>query len=279
MAPPKYRVQCCSFNGHLTVDFNAPDLTSWLIPTLEEGGHEYSGEDPPDFVAIGFQEMIPLHLSLSGLTKTALDLHDYKLKEAVERYAAVTGASEKKGRETYTLMAKKVLGGIALLVYTRDRTVTSRVVDVRVATAACGMFKVMGNKGGVGVRIVLDDEEDDEDDKYAPVEKDDTGNSVFTFVTAHLAAHDHGLKRRNEDYQSIVERLIFSSDGPSQHYQPRKPRNIFSSLKDVTLSAGGIQIYDTSYRASPCSSPSLPRQLLTPPTTVFFFGGEHTRSR
>lgn len=156
-------------------------------------------------------------------------------------------------------MSKKVLGGIALLVYTRDLTITNKVVDVRVATAACGIFRLMGNKGGVGVRITVDDisDHDDEDEEEVTgkieeshmEEKNNTGNTVYTFVTAHLAAHDHGLQRRNEDYRSIVERLVFSPDGPSEFYQPSRSKNIFKDLEKTTAAdAGGIQIYDTSYR-------------------------------
>lgn len=196
-----------------------------------------------------------------GLTKTALNEHDYKLKAAIESHAAVTSSTSKTQAlpETYTLMAKKVLGGIALLVYTRDLTITNKVVDVRVATAACGVFRLMGNKGGVGVRISVDDISDSGDEEEEEVirepseshleEKDSTGNTVYTFVTAHLAAHDHGLQRRNEDYRSIVERLVFSHDGPSEFYQPSRSKNVYKSLENATVSdAGGIQIYDTSYR-------------------------------
>mgnify|MGYP001612354126 FL=1 len=147
-------------------------------------------------------------------------------------------------RESYTLLSKKVLGGIALLVYTRDTTVTDRVVDVRVATAACGIFGRMGNKGAVGVRVTIEDG----DSEKAP-EGEDTGDTVLTFATAHLAAHDSGLERRNQDWRSIVERLVFAPDGPSEYYKPKRAKDVFAKLAKATaLDAGGIQIYDTSYR-------------------------------
>lgn len=196
------------------------------------------------------------HLALAGFTQTALDLNDFKIKASIEEHASTTG-SEKGGKEAYTLVAKKVLGGISLLVYTRDKTVTSKVVDVRVATAACGIFNVMGNKGAVGVRVVLDDEE--EDDKTSVDSQENTGNSVFTFVNAHLAAHDSGLQRRNSDYKSIVERLVFNPDEASEHFQPKRTSNIFAGVPVTSRTAApGIGIYDTSY--------------------LFFFGGTSTSS-
>lgn len=176
---------------------------------------------------------------MAGFTRTALDSHDYLIKEAIESH--ITNSRSGKTRDTYTLMAKQTLGGIALLVYTRDRTVTHKVVDVRVATAACGIARVMGNKGGVGVRIVLD--EDDED-----VKDEEGDGGVFTFVTAHLAAHDKGLERRNQDYQSVVERLVFSREGESTHFRPtpRRKRDVFRDLAGRGT-VDGYQIYDTSY--------------------------------
>lgn len=162
-------------------------------------------------------------------------------------------------------MSKSILGGIVLLVYTRDRTVTKKVVDVKIATAACGIFGVMGNKGGVGVRIVLDkdiagaggsddEDSDDEDDRGSKddLSSIDSGGEkikekvVFTFVTAHLAAHDHGLQRRNRDYAQIVSRLVFTPDAPSTHYTPRRIGSSESKSSSERI-INGNQIYDTSY--------------------------------
>lgn len=189
------------------------------------------------------------HLALMGLTRVALDEHDQQLKNSIEEHVASNSTSKSSDRETYTLMAKKVLGGIALLVYTRDSTTTGKVVDVRVAHAACGIGGLMGNKGGVGVRITLDDQEDDEKN----AEEDDTGHTVFTFVTAHLAAHgkEKDLKRRNWDYRNIVERLVFDQQGESEHFKVAegRRRDVFKGLRRK-LTPGdpkAIQIYDTSY--------------------------------
>ena len=60
MPSPRFRVQCCTYNGHLTGHKSEDDITSWLIPTLDEGSDDYTSDEPPDIVAIGFQEMIPL---------------------------------------------------------------------------------------------------------------------------------------------------------------------------------------------------------------------------
>ena len=85
------------------------------------------------------------------MTKFAIDLHDEKLKRTLESNISPSTPpftrSSTNTPETYTLLSKAVLGGIVLLVYSRDKTVTRNVVEVRVARAACGIFRVMGNKG------------------------------------------------------------------------------------------------------------------------------------
>ncbi|ORY78479.1 Endonuclease/exonuclease/phosphatase [Leucosporidium creatinivorum] len=259
-----YRIQAATYNGYLsTINPTQPGaaVADWLGPTLGTT----SSSEPPDFFAIGFQEMIPLHLALLGLTQVALDAHDHLILEAIESHAG--------GKETYTLLAKSVLGGIALLVYGRDKTVTGKVVDVRVAKAACGIGRLMGNKGAVGVRVVLEPEEEDE-----KTEQEHSGHTVLTFVTAHLAAHDSGLKRRNEDWRTIVERLVFAPgvEGESQHFSipEGRRRDVFEALRRKWLPSEpkGVQIYDTSalfffgdlnYRISTKTPTTLPLSTLT----------------
>jgi phosphatidylinositol-bisphosphatase len=192
------------------------------------------------------------HLSFVGYSKTVIDHHDHQIKATLESNANRKGRSATK--ETYTLMSKSILGGIVLLVYTRDASITKQVVDVKIARAACGILGIMGNKGGVGVRLVLDDRDstrDDEDESEEEEEDNSRASSVadvvkekvvFTFVTAHLAAHDHGLKRRNLDYASIVSRLIFTHDQISSQYVPP-----VSVIAPRGSNEEGKQMYETSY--------------------------------
>ena len=143
------------------------------------------------------------------------------------------------GGKGYTLVSKTIHGGMAVLVYTRDETVTSRVNDVRVAAVGCGPL-FMGNKGAVGVRMVLGAAKS----KYE--DDDDLSDETYTFVCTHLAAHDHKVKRRNADWRSIVRRLVFTPDSMSRnkHFAPGKPRNPFH--RDGRR-VDQMQIWDTSY--------------------------------
>lgn len=181
-----------------------------------------------------------------GFSSTALTLHSTQLKQSIEKH---------NNNESYTLLAQRSIGGIALLVLSRDSTVTDKVVDIRVAECGTGIAHLMGNKGAVGVRVVLDGCEDDEGEG--------TGDVVFTFgkplrsslfdcwltknvvATAHLAAHDKYLERRNQDWKSIVQRLVFTSDSSSRQFKPKSNVDIFKQSRKAKKD--GIQLYDSSY--------------------------------
>lgn len=57
-------------------------------------------------------------------------------------------------------------------------------------TVGTGALNFMGNKGGVGVSITLNETD-------------------ICFVNSHLAAHVSEVERRNEDFAEIMKRLIF----------------------------------------------------------------------
>ncbi len=50
-----YRVQCCTYNGHLSKGSPETAVAEWLGPTLDQSRTEKGPAIPPDFVAVGFQ--------------------------------------------------------------------------------------------------------------------------------------------------------------------------------------------------------------------------------
>ncbi|GAA5906135.1 hypothetical protein JCM8208_000644 [Rhodotorula glutinis] len=229
------KVVCATYNGKLasgrvralTTGERSDDLTGWLSSTGDAPG---SDDDAPDFVAVGFQEMIPLHLALAGFTKTALDLHDDALLAAIEARFAPSSPSSKG----YRLVARKAIGGIALLVYARAGSVAQRISGVAVSTVGCGVLGLMGNKGAVGIRVTLGE---------------DKGESEWTFVTAHLAAHQGECEARNADWREICRRLVFEDDKGGQ-------RGLFET--------GHLFFFgDLNYRISLTAPKKLPLHLLT----------------
>lgn len=215
------RVQVASFNFNLqgtAVPF--PDLQQWLVPTISEARGEYtttsmsSGREAPDIYAVGFQELVPLHMAFAS-SQQAEEVRAHtgrEIRRAVRHHAAVTRPDGMyppgSGPEDYTVIAEVHLVSISLYVLGRHRSgIPARVKEVRTSTASTGFFNVLGNKGGVGARIVLSSEVPGNSNLET-----ETKDEVLTFVCAHLAAHDHNTQRRNQDYKTIVSRLAFTPE-------------------------------------------------------------------
>lgn len=243
------RVQIASYNANLQgAETTRHDLTPWLIPTAEQrpikpissqpltntnvleadaykskntrtlSTHPSLPREAPDFYAVGFQELIPLHTGMSAGGNAALYNTDLDIRRTIRPHQAVVSGNgmyatleEGGGPEGYPLICRVDLVSIALFVYARERVPFSvwrdssktaksaahRVKEVRIARVGTGIAGVMGNKGAVGARIVVASA-----DAKGPDE-------VLTFVSAHLAAHDHNVLRRNKDWQQIVQRMVF----------------------------------------------------------------------
>lgn len=233
---PPLRVQIGTFNYNLRGDPQrpTPDLRDWLIPTVSDSDASYAtahgpvigaqgaSREAPDIYAIGFQEHLPLNIGFSGSGKgipviplvrgaeNILDDTDLEIRRTIRPHAAVVNKGglypEKGGPENYSLLARVHMVGISLFVYGRDRSgVPERVKEVRANVVGTGILNLLGNKGAVGIRLVLGPVGTSSGEKSGE-------DQVLTFVSAHLAAHDHNVPRRDRDYTNIVSRLAFSPD-------------------------------------------------------------------
>ncbi|KDQ61040.1 hypothetical protein JAAARDRAFT_124747 [Jaapia argillacea MUCL 33604] len=196
-------VQIASYNTNLQGIWGLPqDLVDWLSPTLQVANFLSREPRAPDIVAVGFQELLPLHLGLAGLSGSVLESRNALILSQIE--------SSAPGKEKFTLLGKVVNGGVALLVYGRDEGVARRVCDVQTSWTGCGPL-FMGNKGAVGVR-------------FRVAGLDGGVGEVYTFVNAHLTAHERFLRKRIQDYSYIAKTLLFTplpgspSSSPSTMY-------------------------------------------------------------
>jgi hypothetical protein len=87
---------------------------------------------------------------VAGFSKRVIDSRDALIRSQIEKYAP--------NGERYSLVAKIVNVGVALLVYARDEGVGQRICDVQTQWTGCGPA-CMGNKGAVGVRFRVAGEE------------------------------------------------------------------------------------------------------------------------
>ena len=64
-------VQTASYNTNLQGDSGVPqDLVDWLSPALQVSSFLAKEPRAPDIVAVGFQELLPLHLACKLTTKS-----------------------------------------------------------------------------------------------------------------------------------------------------------------------------------------------------------------
>ncbi|XP_056015071.1 inositol polyphosphate 5-phosphatase OCRL-like isoform X2 [Ostrea edulis] len=148
---------------------------------------------PPDIYVIGFQEL--------DLSNQAYVFSDSPKEE--EWHNAVRKSLPPKVRYRKVKLIRMV--GIMMLVYIKESLVPDvppHLIDAD--SVATGIMGIMGNKGGVGVRMTLH-------------------NTSLCFVNTHLAAHQDEYERRNQDYRDVDSKMRFKQFLPpltiSEHDQ------------------------------------------------------------
>jgi hypothetical protein len=147
----------------------------------------------PDVLVVCLQEIAPTGPAFLGGSFLARYFNSF-------RNGVKLAAATRDNMSYVNIMARNV-GTTAIMIFVhQDRK--NRVVSVDTAGVGFGIWN-MGNKGAVAARLgyLVDDR---------------TGEIMeMTFVSAHLAAHEGQkyLRRRNNDWRSLVRGLVFSSAG------------------------------------------------------------------
>lgn len=199
--PDRLLVQIASYNTNLQGVLGLPqDLVDWLAPTLQVSNFLFHQQRAPDIIAVGFQELLPLHLgrtSSSFVPSFSSDIYTVSgLSKAVlnSRNALILSQIEEHGpnKESYSLIAKVVNVGVALLVYGRDDGVARKVCDVQTQWTGCGPA-YMGNKGAVGVRFRIFNAEGDPGETYTWVSSETTTTFLLTRIMQIRQLSSHSL--------------------------------------------------------------------------------------
>ncbi|KIX10213.1 uncharacterized protein Z518_01294 [Rhinocladiella mackenziei CBS 650.93] len=161
-----------------------PDVFApYLFYALDPGSHS------PELLVLCLQELAPIGYAFLG--GSLLTPYFNAFRQVVKL------ASE---NHSYVNVICRNLGLTGLMVFARD-DVADNIEWLHTAGVGLGIGE-MGNKGAAGVRL-----------GYKPPGSEEM---QFTFVAAHLAPMEDAIEQRNEDYKSIVQRLVFVPDPSSK---------------------------------------------------------------
>ncbi len=184
-------------------------LSDWIVLPSNEIADIYS---------FGFQEIVTLN------SKNVV-MNGSESAERSDRWKQRSLAALAKFDVSFQLVMEVHMVGLLLLIFARD-TLMPQISDIRSATVGVGILGIMGNKGGVCVRLSV----------YA---------TTVCFVCAHLQANREAVLGRNSDYRNILERISFlpTETGMSDAF------NSSSSNSNVSGRGGGVSESQRAPRA------------------------------
>lgn len=148
-------------------------LDDWLCADWGKAGS-------PDLVAVGFQEIVDLNA-----VNVAVDNKTQQRSQFWSEH--ILGTLNR--REPYVLVMQRSMVGLLVCVYCKAGH-HQRVRYVSSASVGVGVMGMMGNKGGVSVRLQFYD-------------------STMVFVCTHLAAHRENVTGRNADFANVLNKTNF----------------------------------------------------------------------
>ncbi|KAJ2687497.1 Inositol-1,4,5-trisphosphate 5-phosphatase 1 [Coemansia sp. RSA 1285] len=166
------RVMLCTYNLHGS-PYRGEPLGSWLSMPRDKR---------PDFVAIGFQEIVNLDVQsvISADTTNRRVWEQVLTAEINSKYKKAMGD---RADGEYALVSSEQLVGVAVLFFAHD-TIIPRIHNVQMAKCKTGFAGMAGNKGSVAMQLTLDD-------------------TSICIVAAHLAAGTSNVSERNADFHTI----------------------------------------------------------------------------
>ncbi|KPI36912.1 Inositol-1,4,5-trisphosphate 5-phosphatase 1 [Cyphellophora attinorum] len=171
----------------------------------------------PDLIVFCLQEVAPISYAFLG-------------GSFLSPYLDAFGTALQLVDDDYVNVVTHNIGLTAIMVFAKE-SISSHIESLELAATGVG-FQETGHKGAAGVRMSYED-------------------VTLTFVSAHLAAGEEALERRNQDYQAIVERLVFdAASKDSQSSQQGERAHLVPREKGMYASSHIIFAGDLNYRTS-----------------------------
>lgn len=140
-------------------------------------------------MAVGFQEIVDLNavnVAVDNKTQQRSQYWVDRLRTTLNAPHRTQNNPQERG---YALLMQRSLVGLLVCVFVKAPH-RNRVKYVSSDSVGVGVMGMMGNKGGVSVRLQFYD-------------------STFCFVCSHLAAHRENVAGRNADYFNVLGKISF----------------------------------------------------------------------
>mmetsp|Transcript_10286 Transcript_10286/g.15497 ORF Transcript_10286/g.15497 Transcript_10286/m.15497 type:complete len:830 (+) Transcript_10286:109-2598(+) len=214
------------FVGTWNVNAKGKDenLSSWLCADW----HQYG---PPDIVVVGFQEMV----DLNAVNVAVENKSQQRSQFWVDRIRSTLNSRENTMGDpmrAYTQLAVKYLVGLLVCVFVKAPH-KPRLKYVGTDSVGVGVMGVMGNKGGVSIRLQFYD-------------------TTLCFVCTHLAAHRENVAGRNADFANVFSKTSFEigEEAVSEVIRSGSLNKLSAGTSSVGISEHDISFWfgDLNYR-------------------------------
>eukprot|EP00529_Nitzschia_sp_RCC80_P001710 CAMPEP_0113514608 /NCGR_PEP_ID=MMETSP0014_2-20120614/40501_1 /TAXON_ID=2857 /ORGANISM="Nitzschia sp." /LENGTH=883 /DNA_ID=CAMNT_0000411119 /DNA_START=70 /DNA_END=2721 /DNA_ORIENTATION=+ /assembly_acc=CAM_ASM_000159 len=147
------------------------------------------GRYAPDVVCVGFQEIVDLNavnVAVDNKTQQRSQYWADQLRLTLNAPHRLAGNAQERG---YALVMQRSMVGLLICLFVKNPH-RHRCKAVNSDSVGVGVMGMMGNKGGVSVRLQFYD-------------------STICFVCSHLAAHRENVAGRNADYFNVLQKVAF----------------------------------------------------------------------
>lgn len=148
-----------------------------------------NGQYAPDIVTVGFQEIVDLNavnVAVDNKTQQRSQFWVERLNATLNAESRTQNDPQKRG---YVLLMQRSMVGLLICVFVKNPH-RGRVKAVSADAVGVGVMGMMGNKGGVAIRLQFYD-------------------STLCFVCSHLAAHRENVVGRNADFVNVLSKASF----------------------------------------------------------------------
>ncbi|KAL4934898.1 hypothetical protein BDV06DRAFT_145448 [Aspergillus oleicola] len=189
-----------------------------------------SPSTPPDLIVVSLQEVAPLAYSFLGGSFLTPYFASYA--------SAIDRATISKWDTQYVNILSEHSGMTAQMVFARS-DIVDHLSPPEIAKVGFGVQEI-GNKGAVASRV-----------SYRSGREEGEGKGVdLTLVAAHLAPMEDAVKRRNEDWRSMVERLVFGGEDTDGKRDDENENEESEALLGGSSSSGSDGKYPGIYAPS-----------------------------